>query len=113
MAGGAQNVNPMRFDLRFSAIAFGCLLALLKDLYPARLAAKPPSWAAIPILGLLALAVSQIVPHAGMVVGIVEGTTVAALQPRGEYALELLGMEADRVDRDDFLQPLSMAANVL
>lgn len=79
MSGGAQNVNPMRFDLRFSAIAFGCLLALLKDLYPAPLAARPPRWAAIPILALLALAVSQIVPHAGMVTGIVEGTTVAAL----------------------------------
>jgi peptidoglycan/LPS O-acetylase OafA/YrhL len=79
MAGGAQNVNPMRSDLRFSAIAFGCLLALLRDLYPATFAAKPPRWAAIPIIGLLALAVSGIVPHAGMVAGIVEGISVAAL----------------------------------
>ncbi len=79
MAGGAQNVNPMRSDLRFSAIAFGCLLALLKDHYPATFAANPPRWSAIPIIGLLALAVSGIVPHAGMVAGIVEGITVAAL----------------------------------
>jgi peptidoglycan/LPS O-acetylase OafA/YrhL len=79
MAGGPQNVNPMRFDLRFSAIAFGCLLALLKDRYPALFRGQPPRWTALPIIGLLALAVSQIVPHTGLIVGIVEGITVAAL----------------------------------
>jgi peptidoglycan/LPS O-acetylase OafA/YrhL len=79
MAGGAQNVNPLRFDLRFSAIAFGCLLALLKDRYPAPFRVQPPRWTAIPILGLLAVAVSGIVPHFGMFAAIVEGTTVAAL----------------------------------